>query len=191
MPHGHRHALGEGIDPASIYAIDGDTLAYGNERVRLMGYDTPETYQARCDFEKALGDAATMRLRDLITSGGLVDLTILPGRDRFGRLLGRLSVNGRDVGNVLVSEGLARPYSGGAGARTGTKQSISALAVPREQRRPVAAGRCPDATGNFTPLGWGLKRPLCCQYGRAFVANDRTKIIQPQEFRQHLRGCVR
>ena len=91
-------AFGEIVDPDAIYAIDGDTLAIGNERIRLVGYDTPETYRAKCSFEKALGDAATARLRALIGSGLIVDLTILPGRDRYGRLLGRLAAGGDSVG---------------------------------------------------------------------------------------------
>ena len=106
-------AFAEIVDPDAIYAIDGDTLAIGNERIRLVGYDTPETYRAKCSFEKALGDGATARLRALIGSGLIVDLTILPGRDRYGRLLGRFAVGGDSVGRILVAEGLARPYKGG------------------------------------------------------------------------------
>ncbi|WLS11686.1 thermonuclease family protein (plasmid) [Shinella sumterensis] len=34
------------------------------------------------------------------------------GTDRYGRTLAALSVNGRDVGDQLVSEGLARTWSG-------------------------------------------------------------------------------
>ena len=33
--------------------------------------------------------------------------------DRYGRRLVRLSLDGRDVGAVLISEGLAVPYRGG------------------------------------------------------------------------------
>ena len=33
--------------------------------------------------------------------------------DVYGRKLRNLAVDGRDVGDVLVSEGLARPYGGG------------------------------------------------------------------------------
>jgi endonuclease YncB( thermonuclease family) len=34
-------------------------------------------------------------------------------RDVYGRLLRNVSVNGRDVGATLISEGVARAYAGG------------------------------------------------------------------------------
>ncbi len=33
-------------------------------------------------------------------------------RDKYGRTLATLTANGRDVGDVLIGEGLARPYHG-------------------------------------------------------------------------------
>jgi endonuclease YncB( thermonuclease family) len=33
--------------------------------------------------------------------------------DRYGRTLASVTVNGRDVGEILIGEGLARPYQGG------------------------------------------------------------------------------
>jgi endonuclease YncB( thermonuclease family) len=32
--------------------------------------------------------------------------------DRYRRSLAHLTVNGKDVGEILISEGLARPYNG-------------------------------------------------------------------------------
>lgn len=98
---------------ASLRVIDGDTINREGQRYRLVGFDTPETFRAQCAYEKALGDTATARLNDLITSGQAVDLAVLPGRDKYGRGLARLYVGGRDVGEILITEGLARAYSGG------------------------------------------------------------------------------
>ena len=106
-------AFSEAIQGSQIYVIDGDTIDIGGERVRLVGYDTPETYRARCDYERQLGNMATARLRDLIDGVKQVDLMLLPGRDKYGRLLGRLYVNRADVGGTLIGEGLARRYEGG------------------------------------------------------------------------------
>jgi endonuclease YncB( thermonuclease family) len=103
----------ETIAARDVYVIDGDTIDVGLDRFRLVGLDTPETYRARCDYELALGQAATARLRELIASGQLLDLVVLPGRDRYGRGLARLYVGRRDIADVLISEGLARPYEGG------------------------------------------------------------------------------
>lgn len=99
--------------PAEIHVIDGDTIAVGGQRYRLTGYDTPETYQARCDREKALGDRATKRLRTLVRSRRPVELLVARGRDKFGRRLARLLVGSRDVGDILVAEGLARRFDAG------------------------------------------------------------------------------
>lgn len=101
------------LSSRDIYLIDGDTADVGNDRFRLVGYDTPETYKPRCQYEKALGDEATRRARQLVRDAGTVDFIVLPGRDKYGRGLARIFLHGHDLGNILISEGLARPYSGG------------------------------------------------------------------------------
>ena len=59
-----------------------------------------------------LGRRATHRLKELLASGEV--RVIESGKlDRYGRTLAHLTVNGRDVGGVLIGEGLARPYNGG------------------------------------------------------------------------------
>ncbi|MEP3297869.1 MAG: thermonuclease family protein [Pseudoruegeria sp.] len=82
-------------------------------RVRLVGFDTPETRNAKCTYEKNLGNLATTRARTLVKAAGRVDLLLLPGKDKYGRHLGKVFVRGQNLGEILISEGLARPYSGG------------------------------------------------------------------------------
>lgn len=106
-------ALSAPISGHSVYVIDGDTIDYNDQRFRLVGFDTPETYRHKCDYELALGNAATERVRTLLTGGGRIDLAILPGLDRYGRGLARLYVDDRNLADILVSEGLARRYDGG------------------------------------------------------------------------------
>ena len=88
--------------------IDGDTIRapYG-VKYRLMGFDAPETFQAKCDAELALSTRATERLKELLASGE-VRIVESGKMDRYGRTLAHLTVNGRDVGGVLIGEGLAR-----------------------------------------------------------------------------------
>lgn len=106
-------AIAETVRPSEIYVIDGDTILFQRSRVRLLGFDTPETYQPRCEYELAIGLKATSALESLLRSPHRVDLTIQPGLDRYGRHLGRLFFDGVDVGTILINNGLARGYSGG------------------------------------------------------------------------------
>lgn len=99
--------------PGGYTVIDGDTIhaPYG-VKYRLLGFDTPETFRAECQAERALGLAAKRRLEELIASGEA--RIIESGRtDRYGRSLAHLEINGRDAGEILISEGLARAYHGG------------------------------------------------------------------------------
>ena len=106
-------AAAELVSASLIYVIDGDTIDAKGDRFRLVGFDTPETYRPQCDYELALGRAATSRLRNLLEDAQRVDLVVLPGRDRYDRGLARLIVQQVDVADTLVSEGLARRYNGG------------------------------------------------------------------------------
>lgn len=98
------------------YVYDGDTveLSCGGEtlRARIVGLDTPETRDAKCAAEKALGDRATDRLRVLITTGPVTLKS--QGYDKYGRVLAQMAVNGRDVADTLIDEGYAVAYRGGS-----------------------------------------------------------------------------
>jgi micrococcal nuclease len=90
-------------------AIDGDTLACGSERVRVMGQDTPEMH-GQCPAEIHAARAAKDRLTALIAAG----ISLEPhGRDRYRRLLAIVrDRQGRDVAQILIRERHARPYDG-------------------------------------------------------------------------------
>lgn len=97
---------------AAFIVVDGDTIKapYG-VTYRLLGYDTPETRFAKCDAERELGLAAKERLEELLANS---EVKVLENgkRDRWGRSLAHLTADGRDVGEILIGEGLARPYHG-------------------------------------------------------------------------------
>lgn len=94
-----------------ITVVDGDTVDRAGVRYRLTGYDTPEM-RGRCPAETALARTATARLRALIAAAHTVDLRGTGARDHYGRMLAALVLDGRDVGETLISEGLAREYQG-------------------------------------------------------------------------------
>lgn len=93
--------------------VDGDTLWIDGQKVRIADIDTPEISEPKCASERTLGNQATQRLIDLINEGPF-ELKAWPGRDedRYGRKLRVLIRDGRSLGDILVSEGLARTWSG-------------------------------------------------------------------------------
>jgi micrococcal nuclease len=94
--------------------IDGDTIRWNGEKVRLVGFNTPEISESRCAAEASKGEQAKLRLQELLNSGLVsVSATADQDRDRYGRLLREVRVDGRNVAELMISEGLAEPYSGG------------------------------------------------------------------------------
>jgi hypothetical protein len=87
--------------------VDGDTLRYEGETIRLVDIDTPENFHSRCERELILALAAKDRLRQLVDAGPLT--VERHGKDRYGRTLARVLVDGRDVGDTLLREGKALP----------------------------------------------------------------------------------
>lgn len=110
--------------------IDGDTvdvdidlgfdIILRDERVRIMGIDTPES-RTRDKVEKKFGLASKARLKELIggKSGPILKTQInKKGEDmrgKFGRILGDfVTEDGRMVTDILVEEGHAVAYFGGS-----------------------------------------------------------------------------
>jgi micrococcal nuclease len=91
--------------------IDGDTIRYRGERIRLEDIDAPETHPPRCEAERELGERATRRLLELVNQGPFA-VVAAGDRDRYGRALGRLERGGKSLGAILVAEGLARRWDG-------------------------------------------------------------------------------
>ena len=86
-------------------AIDGDTIVLASgEHVRYLLVNTPETTSGKLD---CYGPEATDFNRALVT-GKEVALTYdTECKDRYGRLLAYVTVDGRDVNALLVERGYA------------------------------------------------------------------------------------
>ena len=111
-----------------LKVVDGDTvdvdidLGFGmwihNERVRIMGIDTPESRTSN-DIEKKFGLAAKERLKELLGETAILKTQIdKKGEDmkgKFGRILGDFKTeDGRICAKILCEEGQAVSYFGGA-----------------------------------------------------------------------------
>lgn len=93
--------------------VDGDTFWIGGQKVRIADIDAPETHDYRCRSELKLGERAARDLQALLNSGAVTMTPIDRNRDVYGRLLRNVRVNGRDVGEALIADGVARAYAGG------------------------------------------------------------------------------
>jgi len=125
--------------------IDGDTvdvdidLGFGivltDERVRIMGIDTPES-RTSDKIEKIFGLASKKRLKELLGEEAILQTQVnKDGEDmkgKFGRVLGDFCcvVNGQTkmVTEVLIEEGHAVPYHGQS------KDDVQTLHMQNRQR---------------------------------------------------------
>jgi len=100
---------------SDIRVIDGDTIEDRAASVtyRIVNIDTPETgARAQCAAERALGASATQRTRALIAGADRVETRPTGRTDRYGRAIAFVLIDGRDLGETLIAEGLARPWRG-------------------------------------------------------------------------------
>ena len=107
--------------------VDGDTvdvdidLGFGiwlrNERVRIMGIDTPES-RTRDKVEKVFGLAAKKRLKELLGKTAVLQTQVSKdGEDlkgKFGRILGDFVTGDSTVTKIMIDEGYCVPYFGGS-----------------------------------------------------------------------------
>ena len=125
-----------------VKVIDGDTvdvdidLGFGiwqiDERVRIMGIDTPES-RTRDKVEKKFGLAAKAKLKELLKGSPTLKTQINKhGEDmkgKFGRILGDFIVeDGSLVTEIMINEGHAVPYTGGS------KEEIQEMHLKNRER---------------------------------------------------------
>ncbi|RWC25934.1 thermonuclease family protein [Mesorhizobium sp.] len=100
----------------SVFAIDGDTVILDGRHIRIANIDAPEIGDYKCDAELRLGLVAKRRMAQLMVDGKIVVHEGDPasGRmiDRYGRMLATVEVDGHDVGEIMIAEGLARRWNG-------------------------------------------------------------------------------
>jgi micrococcal nuclease len=98
-----------------VWVVDGDTiddLATG-VRYRVANIDAPETGDnARCATERVRGEAARWVTVQLVRGASVVSVRRTFRTDRFGRRVAYVLIDGADLGDALVSRGLARPWRG-------------------------------------------------------------------------------
>ena len=144
-----------------LRVVDGDTvdvdieLGFGvvlaDERVRIMGIDTPES-RTSDDVEKLFGLASKNRLKDLLGEVAILKTQISKdGEDmkgKFGRILGDfVAPDGRMITEIMIEEGHCVPYFGGskedtqAAHEVNRQRLLSEGVVSKEEYDAAVLGR--------------------------------------------------
>ena len=142
-----------------VRIIDGDTIDViledgSEERVRLLGVDTPETYGKNKPYEygditdttclKGWGNKATEFARGILQEQNVILVSDTQAGERgfYGRLLAYVVADNRDIGELLITNGYARVYVEGDSSREEEYLKLQA-----------------EAQGRFTGL-WRCAGPL-------------------------------
>ncbi|WP_448953031.1 thermonuclease family protein [Labrys neptuniae] len=119
-------AWAETVNGSDFYVIDGDTVEFHGERIRISNIDAPEIGKFDCEFERQLGLAA----RDVMTealAGQQVTITRETKTngdiklDRYRRTLATLANREGDIGRQMISAHVALPWAYGAKAKAWRK----------------------------------------------------------------------
>jgi micrococcal nuclease len=101
-----------GSGPRFTCVVDGDTFWLNGEKIRIADINAPETHEAGCAAEQALGNRAALRLVSLLRVGPFELEVRGRATDRYGRALRVVTRHGHSLGEQLVKEGLAEPWRG-------------------------------------------------------------------------------
>ena len=124
-----------------VKIVDGDTvdvdidLGFGmwikDERVRMMGIDTPES-RTRDKVEKKFGLASKAKLKSLLGKTGVLKTQVNKHgeymKGKFGRILGDFVVDDKMATEILIETGHAVAYFGGS------KEEVQAKHLENRER---------------------------------------------------------
>jgi micrococcal nuclease len=111
-----RYSAKQTINPRNLCVIDGDTVwILGpdrsiTEKVRLQNVNAPELRRPRSRRELNRAVAATEFLRDRVERARSATIR-RRGKDRYGRTLARIAIDGSDLGRLLVRAGHAKRWT--------------------------------------------------------------------------------
>ena len=116
VPDTEAALFGRCAGPARVTCVvDGDTIWYRGEKIRLADINAPEVSQPGCAAEAVLGERATRRLTELLNAGSFSLERDGRDSDRYGRKLRVITRHGASLGSTLEEEGLAEHWQGRRG----------------------------------------------------------------------------
>jgi len=103
-----------------VRVIDGDTLQLSillgfnvsvEEKVRILGINTSEIYGVKKGSEEYnKGMVSKARVEELVLNKELTVVTHKDKKGKYGRYLAEVYVDEQSIGDILIKEGLAKPY---------------------------------------------------------------------------------
>ena len=122
-------------DGHPLRVLDGDTIDYRDVRYRLAGYDSPERRGGSLQ-ERRMAQIAAFRLSWLLKPHNVRVLKVLGRRDKYGRAVAQLLVNGEDVAVIAVREMWGQAYTKGRRASWSSPEVVAAMLA----RPPISPG---------------------------------------------------
>lgn len=134
-----------------VRVADGDTITVldnnkTQHKVRLAGVDAPEKAQA-------FGERSRESLDELVA--GRIVIVESNKRDRYGRTVGKILLNGQDINFEQVRRGMAWHYKAYANEQSPEDRSLydAAEVEARQARRGLWADRTPVPPWDFRQQG--------------------------------------
>ena len=93
------------VDIEGVHPLLGDEMG-----IRVRGVDTPEI-RGKCDKEKELAQAARRFAEDALLGATRIDLLDVE-RGKYFRIVADVSVDGVNLAQLLINNGLGVPYDG-------------------------------------------------------------------------------
>ncbi len=105
--------LAAGLVLSQPIVVDGDTIRDGQTATyRIENLDAPEIGRAECPGERVMGEAARDLVRRWVADAESVEAFPTGRRDRYGRVIARVEIDGADMSERLIAHGLAVQWTG-------------------------------------------------------------------------------
>jgi endonuclease YncB( thermonuclease family) len=125
ISYAQRQKEGVIYDVVITRVIDGDTVAFRADflpdplkkelSLRVFGVDTPEKgHRAQCPSEDQRGQIASAYTKKMISQSTKRQIVLMSWDKYGGRVLGDVLLDGQSLRQLLIQNGFAREYYGGA-----------------------------------------------------------------------------
>ncbi|RAK59593.1 nuclease [Phenylobacterium hankyongense] len=120
-----------------VEVVNADALVVNGQHVRLSDAAAPQPVpEARCWAEALAARQARRATQQLTATARHVSVTVTGGRDQYDRVLGRVAVDGVDLAQTLIAQGMAMPsqpsfdWCGSVSASLSQGARLATLATP-------------------------------------------------------------